>query len=72
MLKSSIPSTAASMESARTRMHLELVEVIAAARQTVARSRALLAEADAILAREKLPLIKPLLPSALFADEITP
>lgn len=72
MRDSPFSSTAASMQSVRSRMHLELVEVIAATRQTMVRSRALLAEADAVLAREKLPLIVPLLPSALFADEITP
>ena len=72
MRDSSFPSTAASTQSARSRMHLELVEVIAAARHTIARSRALLAEADTVLAREKLPLIVPLLPSASVADEITP
>jgi len=38
-------------------MRMELTEVIANARDTIARSWLLLAEADAILAREKLPLL---------------
>jgi hypothetical protein len=36
---------------------MELVEVISNTRDTIARSWLLLAEADAILAREKLPLL---------------
>jgi hypothetical protein len=34
-----------------------LMEVTVAAQRTMARSRALLAEVDAVLAREKLPLV---------------
>jgi hypothetical protein len=45
------------MQDQRLRMRMELVEVIANARDTIARSWLLLAEADAILAREKLPLL---------------
>jgi len=40
-------------------LHTELTDVIVGARRTVARSRALLAEVDAVLAREKLPLLAP-------------
>jgi hypothetical protein len=49
--------SAADMQDQRLRMRMELVEVIANARDTIARSWLLLAEADAILAREKLPLL---------------
>ena len=73
MLASSFPSTAASLQSLRARMQVELMEAIAGARQTMARSRALLAEADAILAKERLPLIAPqLLASILAVEEIAP
>jgi hypothetical protein len=49
--------TIAKMQSERLRMRAELVEVIANARDTIARSWLLLAEADAMLAREKSPLL---------------
>jgi hypothetical protein len=49
--------TVAAMQSERMRMRAELMEVILAARRTVARSRVLLAEIDAVLDREKLPLL---------------
>ncbi len=45
--------SAAAMQRERLRMCAELVEVIAGAKKTVARSRALLAEVDTVLAREK-------------------
>jgi hypothetical protein len=51
--------SATAMQSERLRMRAELVETITAARRTVARSRALLAEADVILGREKFPLLVP-------------
>jgi hypothetical protein len=51
--------TVAAMQSERLRMQAELVEVIAAARRTVARSRALLAEVDDVLAKEKSPVAMP-------------
>jgi hypothetical protein len=51
--------TAAAMQSERVRMRAELTEVIVAAQRTVARSRALLIEVEAVLAREKLPLVAP-------------
>jgi len=51
--------TVATMQSERMRMRAELTEVVVAAQRTVARSRALLAEVDAVLAREKLPLLTP-------------
>jgi hypothetical protein len=41
------------MQSERLRMRAEHLEVIAGAQRTVAQSRALLAEADIILSREK-------------------
>jgi len=41
------------------RMRAELAEVIVAAQRTVARSRALIAEVDAVLAREKSLLLAP-------------
>jgi len=47
------------MRSERLRQRAELVEVIAGTKQTLARSRALLAEVDAILAREKSILSAP-------------
>jgi hypothetical protein len=49
--------TAAAMQRERVRMRAELTEVIVAAQRTVARSRALLVEVEAVLAREKLPLV---------------
>ncbi len=49
--------SAATMQRERLRMYAELAEVITGARQTLARSRALLAEVDVILARHKLPLL---------------
>ena len=49
--------SAADVRDQRLRMRMELTEVIANARDTIARSWLLLAEADAILAREKLPLL---------------
>ena len=53
------PNSAAEvMCSERLRVQAELVEVMAGARQTISQSRALLAEADVILARGKLPLIR--------------
>jgi hypothetical protein len=45
------------MRSERLRMRADLVEMIAGAKLTITRSRALLATADAILNREKLPLV---------------
>ncbi len=48
---------AAAMQRERLRMYAELAEMIAGAKRTMARSRALLAEVDAVLAREKLPLV---------------
>jgi hypothetical protein len=51
--------TVAAMQSEKLRMRAELVEVIAAAQRTVARSRALLAEVDAVLAKERSPLVTP-------------
>jgi hypothetical protein len=51
--------TVAAMQSEKLRMRAELVEVIAAAQRTVARSRALLAEVDAVLAKDKLLLVTP-------------
>jgi hypothetical protein len=51
--------TAAAMQRERMRMRAELTEVIVAAQRTVARSRALLVEVEAVLAREKLPLVTP-------------
>lgn len=47
----------AAVASDRLRIQAELVEVIAGAQRTLAQSRALLTEVDAILAREKLPLL---------------
>jgi hypothetical protein len=47
------------MQSERLRMRAELLETIAAAQRTVARSRALLAQADVIPGREKFPLLVP-------------
>ena len=49
--------SAADMRDQRLRTRMELAEVIANARDTIARSWLLLAEVDAILAREKLPLL---------------
>lgn len=49
--------SAAVMRSERLRMRADLVEMIAGAKLTITRSRALLATADAILNREKLPLV---------------
>jgi hypothetical protein len=49
-------NVAAAMASDRLRMQADLVEVIAGAQRTLAQSRALLTEVEAILAREKLPL----------------
>lgn len=49
--------SATDMQNQRLRMRMELVEVIANARETIDRSWLLLAEADAILAKEKLPLL---------------
>ena len=49
----------AAMQRERMRMRAELTEVIVAAQRTVARSRALLVEVEAVLAREKLPLVTP-------------
>jgi hypothetical protein len=58
-LQSCDPKNAAAvMRSERLRMQAELVEVIAGTRQTINQSRALLAEADGVLAREKLPLLR--------------
>jgi hypothetical protein len=51
-------SGAAVMRSERLRVQAELIEVMAGTRQTITQSRALLAEADVVLARGKLPLIK--------------
>lgn len=63
MLKDTFPHavhrSAATMQLERQRMHVELSEVIAGVRRTIIRSRALLAQADAVIAREKLPLIAP-------------
>jgi hypothetical protein len=50
-------TSVAAMQSERIRMRAELMEVTVAAQRTMARSRALLAEVDAVLAREKLPLV---------------
>ncbi len=49
--------SAASMQRERLRLYAELAEIIAGAKQTIAHSRALLAEVDVILARHKLPLL---------------
>jgi ABC-type Fe3+/spermidine/putrescine transport system ATPase subunit len=46
------------IQSERLRMRAELMQLIAGARQTIARSRALLTEVDALLANEKLPLLQ--------------
>lgn len=51
--------SAAAMQSERLRMRAELLEVIVGARRTMAQSRALLIEVEAVLAREKLPLVAP-------------
>jgi len=51
--------TVAALQSDRVRLRGELKEVIVGAQRTVARSRALLAEIDAVLARERLPLPGP-------------
>jgi hypothetical protein len=56
--------SADNMRNERLRMRMELVEVIASARDTIDRSWLLLAEADGILAREKLPLLGRPLPWA--------
>jgi hypothetical protein len=53
-------TSAAVMFSERLRVRAELLELIIGTRQTMAQSWALLAEADAILAREKLPLVAPM------------
>ena len=53
----SADSTIAAMASDRLRIQTDLVEAIAGAQRTLAQSRALLTEVDAILAREKLPLL---------------
>jgi hypothetical protein len=47
------------MQSERLRMRAELLEAIAAAQRMVARLRALLAQADVILSREKFRLLAP-------------
>ncbi len=49
--------SAAAMQRERLRLYADLAEIIAGAKRTVAHSRALLAEVDAVLAREKLPLV---------------
>ncbi len=49
--------SAATMQRERLRLYAELAEIIAGAKQTIAHSRALLAEVDVVLAREKLPLV---------------
>jgi ABC-type lipoprotein export system ATPase subunit len=47
------------MQSDRLRVRTELMELIAGARRTIAESQALLTQADAILADEKVtPLVK--------------
>jgi hypothetical protein len=53
--QSSDHKSAADMQNERLRMRMEVVEVIANARDTIARSLLLLSEADAMLAREKSP-----------------
>jgi len=55
----------AAMHSERMRMRAEVMEVMVAAKRTVAQSRALLAEVDAVLAREKLPLVMPQVSSVI-------
>jgi hypothetical protein len=50
-------SAAALMRSERLRVQAELIEVMAGTRETITQSRALLTEADVVLARGKLPLI---------------
>jgi hypothetical protein len=52
------------LQSERSRMQAEVGNVIAGAHRTLAQSRALLAEVDAFLAREKTP---PSTPRALIA-----
>ena len=42
------------VERNKLRLHAEFEDVIAGTRRTIAQSRALLVEADAILAREKI------------------
>ena len=56
-------NTVAVMRSERLRMRMELGEMVAGAKLTISQSRALLAEVDAILAREKLPIVPPLVSS---------
>jgi hypothetical protein len=46
------------LRSERLRMRLEIVELIAGARRTIVESRALLVEADDVLAKEKLLFVK--------------
>jgi hypothetical protein len=48
------PTTVSAMRNERLRTHAELTELIAGTRRTIAQSQALLLEADAILAKEKL------------------
>jgi hypothetical protein len=49
----------AAMQSERSRMQAEVGNAIAGAERTLAQSRALLAEVDAFLAREKTPPSNP-------------
>ena len=51
-------SAAEVLRSERLRVQAELIEVMAGTRRTITQSRTLLAEADAILARGKLPPIR--------------
>jgi hypothetical protein len=46
------------MRNERLRMRREFAEVIAGARHTIAQSRALIVEADAILAGEKIVVLR--------------
>jgi len=48
------------LRSERLRMRLEIVELIAGARRTIVQSRALLVEADDVLAKEKFLFVKSL------------
>ena len=50
--------TVAAMQKDRLRIRVELMELIAGTRQTIAESQALLIRADTILANEKLPPLK--------------
>lgn len=76
MLKSILPpadpKSAATMQLERNQMRADLIELMAGARRTMIRSRVLIGQADAILARGKSPLIAPHISGwpVLVAEEI--